>query len=339
MQRTDYDQHYQRAMHALDQKTKPPGSLGQLESVAAQVSAIQQSLSPDASRVRALIFAADHGITDAGVSAYPKDVTRQMLQNFSAGGAAINALCNQNDIDLQVINTGVIGEPVEGTVNAKVADGTVNMLEGTAMSEDQLNTALQAGRDAVNRAVKEEYRIITLGEMGIGNTTSASAIYSLLLNQQPEVTVGPGTGIDANGISIKQKVLHNAFKLHAGELESPLDILAKVGGLEIAALVGAYIGAAQAGVPILVDGFITTAAALLAVRINPSCREWMIFAHKSAEPAHYLALKEMDALPLLDLGLRLGEGSGAALAVPLIQSALALHNQMATFADAGVSDS
>ena len=174
--------------------------------------------------------------------------------------------------------------------------------------------------------------------MGIGNTTSASAIYSLLLKLPAETTVGPGTGVDKDGIATKRKCLYRAFNLHAEKLDTPLGILQIVGGLEIAGVVGAYIACAQKGVPILVDGFITTAAALLAVAINPSCRDWMLFAHKSAEPAHQLALESLNATPILDLGMRLGEGSGSGVAVSIIKSALALHSNMSTFADAGVSD-
>jgi nicotinate-nucleotide--dimethylbenzimidazole phosphoribosyltransferase len=213
--------------------------------------------------------------------------------------------------------------------------GTKDFTLEPAMTEATMLDALELGRQQVNPKAS----LFIGGDMGIGNTTSASAIYSLLLKLPAETTVGPGTGVDKDGLAIKRKCLYRAFNLHANQLESPLGILQHVGGLEIAGLAGSYIACAQQGIPILVDGFITTAAALLAVNINPSCRNWMLFAHKSAEPAHKYALKSLDAIPILDLGMRLGEGSGAGVAVSLIKSALALHANMATFANAGVSES
>ena len=317
--------------------TKPAGSLGRLEDIAIEFSAWQARLKPRLETVQVCIFAADHGVCQQGVSAFPQEVTAQMVANFLTGGAAISVLARHLDAQLQVINMGLVSPigDADNLVNLGLAPGTNDFTKEPAMSVDLMERAMLAGRDTVQMNA----HLFIGGDMGIGNTTSASAIYSLLLDQSPEITVGPGTGVDAAGISAKQKSLYQAFNLHAGKINSPLDILSKVGGLEIAGLVGAYIGAAQAGVPILVDGFITTAAALLAVRINPTCREWMLFAHKSAEPAHALALQELDAQPLLDLGLCLGEGSGSAVAVPLIQNALSLNNEMATFAGAGVSDS
>jgi len=220
-------------------------------------------------------------------------------------------------------------------VKHPLMSGTNDFTQDMAMSRDTLLSALAIGRDRLNL----EADLFIGGDMGIGNTTAASAIYSVLLKQPPEITVGPGTGVDEAGISSKHRALYAAFNLHGEHLNVPMDVLQRVGGLEIAGLVGAYIGCAQAGIPILVDGFIATAAALLATKINPSTREWMIFAHKSAEPAHNLALESLNAKPLLDLGMRLGEGSGSAVAAPLIISALELHNNMATFDSAGVSES
>lgn len=317
--------------------TKPAGSLGRLEDIAIDFSGWQSTVTPQLDAIQVCVFAGDHGVCQQGVSAFPQEVTAQMVFNFLAGGAAISVLAKQHGAQFQVINMGLVNpiDDAENLLNLALAPGTNDFTQESAMSEQIMRNALAAGRDAV----QTDTQLFIGGDMGIGNTTSASAIYSLVLNQAPEITVGPGTGIDAEGIKTKQQVLYQALNLHADNIDSPLDILAKVGGLEIAALVGAYIGAAQAGVPILVDGFITTAAALLAVRINPSCRAWMLFAHKSAEPAHNLALEELNAQPLLDLGLRLGEGSGSGVAVSLIQSALVLHNQMASFADAGVSTS
>lgn len=316
--------------------TKPLGSLGMLEDVAVQFCAWQQSNSPKCDKVQIAIFAADHGVCAQGVSAFPQAVTTQMVMNFVKGGAAISVLAKQLDAEFKVINLGLLSEVNnhQALVNSPVKAGTNDFTQEAAMSADELLTALDIGRQQVD----EKASLFIGGDMGIGNTTSASAIYSVLLKQAPEQTVGPGTGVDKNGIENKRKALYQAFNLHGEQLNTPLSALQHVGGLEIAGLVGAYIASAQAGVPILVDGFITSAAALLAVQINPSSRDWMMFAHASAEPAHRLALDSLDAKPLLDIGMRLGEGSGAGVAVPLIRSALALHSQMATFDSAGVSE-
>ncbi len=315
--------------------TKPAGSLGYLEEIAIDFCGWQARNTPQIDDIQICVFAADHGVCQQGVSAFPQEVTTQMVYNFLAGGAAISVLAKQLRAHFSVVNMGLARsiEDAEGLVNLALAPGTNDFTQGPAMSYELMLAALAAGRDQL----KTDAQLFIGGDMGIANTTSASAIYSLILNQSPETTVGPGTGVDAAGIGAKQKALYQAFSLHAEHNNSPLDILRTVGGLEIAGLCGAYIAAAQAGVPVLVDGFITTAAALLAVQINPSCRNWMLFAHKSAEPAHALALSELRARPLLDLGMRLGEGSGAGVAVAVIRSALALHNEMASFADAGVS--
>lgn len=330
------------------QLTKPAGSLGELENIALQFAAWQGKEIPSITGVLIRVFAGDHGVCGprfaedgsaiGSVSAFPQSVTSQMVHNFLAGGAAISVLSKQLGADFAVVNMGTV-EPLDIThpqlITHQLMNGTNDFTEHAAMSEQTLHKALQAGR---NEVLAQRTTLFIAGEMGIGNTTSASAIVSLLLKTGPEATVGSGTGVDKDGIAVKRRVIYQAFNKHSGALETPLSILQHVGGLEIAALVGAYITAAQQGIPILVDGFITTAAALLAVDINPSVRKWMMFSHQSAEKGHELALKKLDAKPLLNLGLRLGEASGAAVAVPLIQSALALHAQMATFAEASVSN-
>jgi len=330
------------------QLTKPLGSLGELEAIATQFAAWQNTEKPSLNKVLIRVFAADHGICKprlpddetplANVSAFPQSVTSQMIFNFLKGGAAISVLSQQLQADFSVVNMGT-AEPISLThsqlVTHQLMNGTHDFTQQAAMSEDTLEQALLAGRDEVR---KQEAELFIAGEMGIGNTTSASAIVSLLLKTGPEATVGTGTGVDKDGVAAKRKVIYQAFNRHGDALETPLSILQHVGGLEIAALVGAYIGAAQQGTPILVDGFITTAAALLAVEINPSVRQWMMFAHQSAEKGHALALKKLDAKPLLHLNMRLGEASGAALAVPIIKSALALHSKMATFDEADVNN-
>lgn len=317
--------------------TKPTGSLGLLEDIAVSFSAWQETNSPRLEIIQITVFAGDHGVCAQGVSAFPQEVTAQMIFNFCAGGAAISVLAHNMGAQFNVVNMG-IKSPIDDApnlVNIPLMRGTNDFTLEAAMSEKTLFDALELGKQQVNPKAS----LFIGGDMGIGNTTAASAIYSLLLKLPAESTVGPGTGVDKDGLAIKRKCLYRAFNLHAENLETPLGILQHIGGLEIAGLVGAYIACAQYGIPILVDGFITTAAALLAVAINPQCRDWMLFAHKSAEPAHKHALESLKATPILDLGMRLGEGSGAGVAVSLIKSSLALHSNMATFADAGVSES
>lgn len=324
----------QKALDALDQKTKPPGSLGQLEGIAAQLSAIQQTLTPAADLARAIIFAADHGITDEGISAYPKEVTRQMLLNFASGGAAINAICNANNIELEVINTGVAGDPVDGVRDCKIDDGTSNFIQNTAMTDSQLSQALAIGTDAITRAASDHINLIAIGEMGIGNTTSAAAIVAAICNADSASTVGRGTGLDDAGIKHKIDIVKRALIKHPDK--APMNILQNLGGFEIAAMCGAMQAACDYPVAIIVDGYIATAAALCAVAIKPETRNRLLFAHRSVEPGHTIALTHLQATPLLQLDLRLGEGSGAAVAIPLIRSAAAILNDMATFESAGV---
>lgn len=319
------------------QLTKPPGSLGQLEDIAISFCGWKKSLTPSCKHIQIAVFAADHGVCAQGVSAFPQQVTAQMVHNFTSGGAAISILAKQLEAEFEVINLGLISviDDTDGLLNTPLMAGTNDFTQQPAMSRETLLAALAAGARQLNSATD----LFIGGDMGIGNTSSASAIYSILLKQPPELTVGPGTGVDKDGLARKRKAIYQALNRHGEQMKTPLDILECVGGLEIAGLVGAYIACAQAGVPILVDGFITTAAALLACQINPSVRSWMMFSHKSAEPAHTLALDSLEAQPMLDLQMRLGEGSGAAVATPLILSALALHNNMATFTSAGVSES
>ncbi len=317
--------------------TKPPGSLGRLEDIAVSFCGWQSLQKPKCDDIQIVVFAADHGVCQQGVSAFPQEVTSQMVQNFTHGGAAISVLAKQLRADFHVVNLGLTSgiKDCSKLKNTPLMPGTNDFTLEPAMPCSTMMKALEIGRNSVNR----QSQLFIGGDMGIGNTTSASAIYCALLKQPPENTVGPGTGVDKSGLAIKRSAIKLAIDLHGENLDRPMDVLQRVGGLEIAALVGAYIACAQLGIPILVDGFITTAAALVAVQINPSTKDWMIFAHKSAEPAHALALESLNVTPLLDLGMRLGEGSGAAVAAPLIMSALELHNNMATFDNAGVSES
>lgn len=321
------------------QLTKPPGSLGRLEEQAILLASLQGVVNPSLNRVRIVVFAADHGVAEEGVSAFPREVTVEMVRNFSVGGAAISVLARQLDAQLEVVDVGTVIDPgaLDGVVSQRVASGSANFCQEPAMTREQLAESLQAGRDAVYRAQEAGTQLFIGGEMGIANTTAATALASALLQQPPVELAGPGTGLDNDGIKHKVAVIESALSLHREQLNEPTEILRHLGGLEIAALAGAFINASQNGMPVLVDGFIATAAALVAVRINPSIREWLIFAHTSAEPGHTAMIEALDAKPLLDMGMRLGEGSGAATAVPLLRFACALHNEMATFTEAGVS--
>jgi nicotinate-nucleotide--dimethylbenzimidazole phosphoribosyltransferase len=331
------------------QLTKPPGSLGQLEELAVRLAAMQGVERPAIDHAAIAIFAADHGVAAENVSAFPQAVTGEMVKNFARGGAAICVLAKTHNAKLEVVNLGTVNDPGElpNVVRAVIAPCTANFAGEPAMTGAQLAQALQAGRDSALRAIKNGAQIYIGGEMGIANTTSAAALSCALLKAAPKELAGPGTGLDHAGVAHKITVIQRALELH-GFLPSPaggrgiegegaLEVLRRVGGFEIAALTGAYLTCAQQGLPVLVDGFITTAAALVAVRFAPQCADWLIYAHGSAEPGHARLLQELNAKPLLNLGMRLGEGSGAATALPLLRAACALHNGMATFAEAAVS--
>ncbi|MDP3813768.1 nicotinate-nucleotide--dimethylbenzimidazole phosphoribosyltransferase [Pseudomonas sp.] len=322
------------------QLTKPAGSLGQLEQLAIQLAAMQGSQRPSIERPWISIFAGDHGVVAEGVSAFPQAVTGQMLRNFVGGGAAISVLARQLGATLEVIDLGtaVPLEPLPGVLHLHLGAGTQNFLQGPAMTLAQLLIALEAGQASVLRARAAGSQLFIGGEMGIGNTSAATALACQLLDCPAAELVGPGTGLDSAGVAHKAAVIDAALALHSPAIVAPIEALQCLGGFEIAALSGAYLACAQQGITALVDGFICSVAALLAVRLNPACRDWLLFAHCGAEPGHKRVLQALQAEPLLDLGLRLGEGSGAALAVPLLQLACSLHNQMATFAEAAVAE-
>ncbi|MBV1774331.1 nicotinate-nucleotide--dimethylbenzimidazole phosphoribosyltransferase [Burkholderiaceae bacterium DAT-1] len=319
--------------------TKPAGSLGELESIAVALAAMQSNACPSLRKPWISIFAGDHGIAVAGVSAYPQAVTAQMVANFARGGAAICVLAREIGATLEVVDVGVAGDTtgLTGVEQRKVALGTANLLEGPAMSREQCELALAAGCASVNAAREAGADCFMAGEMGIANTSSASILAAALLGETPSHLSGPGTGLDAAGVARKGALLDAALIKHASVSNDAHAVLSALGGFEIAAMAGAYIAAAQTGIPILVDGFISTVAALVATRLNPGVRQWMLFAHQSAEPAHARVLAALSGRPVLTLGMRLGEGSGAATAFPLLKLACALHAQMATFGEAGVS--
>lgn len=330
------------AVTRQQQLTKPAGSLGRMEAIAITLSGLQGRENPAVDRVHIAVFAADHGVTASGVSAFPQEVTVQMVANFSTGGAAISVLARELGAVLEVVDVGTVVEPGElpGVVSQRAGPGTANLQFADAMTREQLVAAMDAGCDAVSRAIGQSMELFIGGEMGIGNTTAAAAVGCMLTGIDPGQLAGPGTGLDNNGVNHKAAVIREALSRYDSTLsEQPLEALRCLGGFEIAALTGAYIRCAQVGLPALVDGYISTIAALVAVRHQPAVQEWLLFSHQSAEPGHQLLLKALDVKPLLDLDMRLGEGSGAAVTVPLLRHACALHNQMATFADAGVAES
>ena len=320
--------------------TKPQGSLGVLEDIAVRVSAMYSCARPAVDQVHIVIFVADHGVAAENVSAFPQAVTVEMVRNFSRGGAAICVLAKQLNADLEVVNVGTVleHETLEGVIVQRIAAGTRNFANQPAMTVEQLSQALAAGSAAVERAKKFSAQLFIGGDMGIANTTSATAIVCALLNEKPEVMAGPGTGLDKAGVAHKAEVIQRALDLHTAAMKTPVDVLQHVGGFEIAALTGAYLACAQSGLPAVVDGFISSAAALVAIKINPQVKDWLLFAHASAEPGHKIMLQAMHVKPLLDMNMRLGEASGAAVVVPILRMACALHSGMATFNQAQVSN-
>jgi nicotinate-nucleotide--dimethylbenzimidazole phosphoribosyltransferase len=320
--------------------TKPPGSLGRLEEIANRCAAIRESFELTADRPRIVLFAADHGVCAEGVSAYPQEVTAQMVLNFLRGGAAINALARCGGIELKVVDVGVATPLPRSSdlISRRAAPGTRNFCAQSAMTESEMTAALETGVELAGDSVIAGCDLLGFGEMGIGNTTSASAIAAALTRQPVETVMGRGTGADDACLARKRSAIERALSLHAASLDRPLEVLRCVGGLEIAAMCGFCLGAAARRVPVVADGFIATAAAALAVRLCPTSSGYMFGSHLSAEPGHACLLAILEQEPLLQLGMRLGEGTGAALAMNLIQAAVAAFTQMATFAGAGVSN-
>lgn len=321
----------------IDQKTKPKGSLGHLESLALQIGRCQNSLTPSLKKPCILIFAGDHGIVEAGVSAYPQAVTAQMVANFLAGGAAISVFARQHNIDLLIVDAGVNADldSHPKLLDAKIGKGTRNFLTESAMTVDECAKAMQAGADQVLRQHQNGCNCIGFGEMGIGNSSSAAMLMHRLTGLSLVRCVGRGTGLNDAQLQHKVTVLQRALNLHKGAIE-PLDVLATFGGYEIAMMVGAYLKAAELGMLILIDGFIAGTALLVASKLYPHVLDYCVFSHVSSEQGHQALLHQFNAKPLLNLELRLGEGSGIALAYPLVQSAALFLNEMASFAEAKV---
>ena len=332
--------------HKIDFKTKPQGALGTLERLALQVGLIQQTLTPSLDAPHIAVFAGDHGAAKAGVSAFPQDVTWQMVENFLAGGAAINVFARANGLGLKIVDAGVAHDfgTRDGLVDAKVAPGTRNYIEEAAMTPAERGTAIARGASLTRELAASGCKVLGFGEMGIGNTAAASLITHYLTGTPLDDCIGRGTGLDDPGLTRKRALLAQAAERAGlpadarGSSEHAQAVLAEFGGFEIAMMAGAMLGAAEAGMVLLIDGFIVGAAFLVATRIEPNILPYAVFCHRSAEPGHQAQLKALDAEPLIDLGLRLGEGTGAALAWPLVKAAVAFLNEMASFESAGVSE-
>lgn len=324
----------------IDTKTKPLGALGKLEKLALQIGLVQKTLEPRLIRPAVLVFAGDHGVVAEGVSPYPQAVTYQMVLNFLAGGAAINVFARQQGMVLRVVDAGVNGEfqPDSGLIHAKVGPGTRNFLREAAMSETECRAALAKGTALAYAEIEAGSNILGFGEMGIGNTTSAAALMSALCELTPVQCVGRGTGLDDAGVQRKAEVIDQALRFHQLDANTPFQVLAAVGGFEIAMMVGAMLGAAEKQTLLLIDGFIASAALLVASRMEPAVLDYCIFTHCSNETGHARLLEALNAEPLLDLGMRLGEGTGTAIAYPIVLAAVNFLNEMASFESAGVSE-
>lgn len=326
------------AQARLDSKTKPRGSLGRLERLACGIAATL-GREPDSVRAAIVVAAADHGVAAEGVSAYPQEVTGQMVATYLAGGAAINVLARRAGAEVIVVDAGIAERPSGRQLRSlRIGPGTANFLHGPAMSDEQAFRSITAGIELTEGLTAAGFTVIGLGEMGIGNTTSASAITAALLEVEPVLVCGRGTGLDDAGVARKVELVRRTLTLHKPRPDDAIGVLASVGGFEIGVLAGVALGAAGHRVPVILDGFITGAAALLATRLAPALSDHLIAAHRSPEPGHEHVLRALGLEPLLDLELRLGEGTGVALAIPIIESALALLDEMATFDGAGVTD-
>jgi nicotinate-nucleotide--dimethylbenzimidazole phosphoribosyltransferase len=334
-----------RARAHLEVLTKPLGSLGMLEDIAAKMVSIRGEEFPRPLQKAVYVFAADHGITAEGVSAYPREVTRQMVLNFLSQGAAINVLAKLHRVEMHVVDVGVDADfdGVNGLLHCKVRRGTRNMLREAAMSDAELAQALEIGWKLAADADAQGTNLVAAGEMGIGNTTAASAIAAILTHEPVARVTGRGTGLDAQAQAHKRQIIEAVIQEHSSAIGSgsrpdPLEVLRCVGGLEIAAMSGLILGAAQNGIAIVADGFISTAAAAIAFALEPRVKGYLFAGHQSEEPGHRVLLEYIGLKPILSLNMRLGEGTGAVLAMPIIESAMCLYNEMATFASAGVSE-
>jgi nicotinate-nucleotide--dimethylbenzimidazole phosphoribosyltransferase len=327
-----------KTLERLNSLTKPPGSLGKLEAIAVQIAGITGEMSPDLRKKAVVVMAADHGVCAEGVSAYPAEVTGQMVLNMLEGGAAVNVLARHAGADVVCVDVGVNADLSHPNLRARrIRNGTRNMAHGPALLREEAVQAIETGIEIVKELHAEGVRLFGTGDMGIGNTTASAAMLCAFTGCEPETAVGRGTGIDNEGLQRKREVVRRALAVNAPDPHDPIDVLAKVGGLEIAALAGVIIGAAAMRCPIVIDGFIASAAALAASRLSPHAASCMIASHLSQESGHPVMLKAIGLEPMLHMDMRLGEGTGAALAFPIIEAALKLLREMATFESAGIS--
>jgi len=329
----------EKAQERLDSLTKPQGSLGRIEELAAQIVAIREDLRPELKKKVIFTFAGDHGVTEEGVSAFPKEVTPQMVFNFLRGGAGVNVLARQAGSEVAVIDIGVDFDfkGVQGLLHRKVMQGTKNMTKGPAMTEREARMCVSIGIDLASEYADRGYELFGTGEMGIGNTTPSSAIITALSGRPAREVTGRGTGINDGVFDNKVRVIEKAIEVNSPDPKDPMDVLAKVGGAEIAGIAGLCLGAAARHIPVIIDGFISTAGALIAYEMEPKVKSYMISAHQSVEAGHRIMLERMGLRPILDLDLRLGEGTGAAVAMNIIEAALRMYNDMATFEEASVT--
>lgn len=332
---------FDMAWKRLNNLTKPQGSLGKLEEIAAKLVAIYENPMPEIKKKAVLVFASDHGVTQEGVSAYPKEVTAQMVFNFLRGGAGINVLARHAGAEVVVVDVGIDYdfEKVNGLISKKVVKGTGNIAKGPALTRGDAMKCIEIGIEVVKEYHSKGYNLFATGEMGIGNTTPSSAVVSVLTNSPVEEVTGKGTGIDEETFKRKVGVIKRAIEINKPDASDPVDVLSKVGGPEIGAIAGVVLCCASLRIPVVVDGFISTAGALMAYCINPVVKDYIFVSHNSVEKGHKRALDFMGLKPLLDLNLRLGEGTGAALAMTIIEAGLKIYREMATFDEAGVSKS
>lgn len=328
------------AQAKLDDLTKPRGSLGRLEDLAKQMVSITGSLSPVIYKKAVLVMAGDHGVVKDGVSAYPQEVTMQMVLNFLGGGAAINVLARHIGAEVQVVDVGVAAEfePNPKLMDKKIAAGTNNMTGGPAMNRAQAVRSLEAGIEAAELMIENGYSIIATGDMGIGNTTASSAITSVICNIKAGEVTGYGTGIDQAGFKKKIEAIKKAIEVNKPDADDGIDVLSKVGGFEIGGIAGVVLGCAAHRIPVVIDGFASSAGALIANAIEPKCAHYMIPSHCSVEKGHRIALEHLGLKPLFDFDMRLGEGTGAAIGINITEAAIKILNEMATFSSAGVSE-
>ena len=328
-----------KAFQRLDSLTKPRRSLGYLEDIAARMAAILQQERPRIARKRVFVFVGDHKVVEEGVSAYPSAVTTLMVKNFLAGGAAINVLAKQAGARIEVIDIGMAEDlgRVKGLQRHNIKRGADNIAQGPAMTVKETLRAIAVGIRRANKAADRKVTLMATGEMGIGNTTPAAALFSVWLNLPADQTVGAGTGLDPQGVSKKVRVVETAIAENRSRCADALNTLAALGGLEIAGICGLCLGAAARARPVVVDGFISSAGALAAMRICPAVKDYLFFAHMSAETGHHKFFEQEKLRPVVDLGMRLGEGTGAAIAMQIIEDAVAIYNEMATFADVGIT--